>query len=53
MSVKWDDVQTKVVTWGIIALLGLMGTSYYKLVQLEAKVQMIEDNIIAYWENLE
>jgi hypothetical protein len=49
--IKWDEVQTKVLTWGIIALLGLMGTTYIKLIVLETKVDMIQQTVLDVWES--
>jgi hypothetical protein len=60
MAIKWEEVQTKVVTWGIITLLGLTGANAALLIRLEMrlnateeKLQMVHDNLLAYWEHLE
>jgi hypothetical protein len=48
------------VTWGIITLLGLTGANAALLIRLEMrlnateeKLQMVHDNLLAYWEHLE
>jgi hypothetical protein len=64
--VKWDDVQTKIVTWGIIAILAGIGAGYVKLLQIEhnqekielrlkaaeENTEMVKEALLDYWEHL-
>jgi hypothetical protein len=48
--VKWEEVETKVITWALLAFLAGVFTLHWKMVVLETKVDMIQETILDVWE---
>ena len=51
MAVKWSEVQTKLTTYLLIGLIGLVFATYRELQEVRREVAMIKATVTAVWES--